>query len=319
MKISDLDADLDVEISNRIAADEEIDDRIDDAVEELNETIQTSADGINERIGREVDTIRKDAKISADNLLSAIANDKHYSIEDVSTTDKTYVVKDFTVNKITETVPDGEVLFDTTIGKLRDVRHNPDGTISSITLVTLENIKDKEVEHCFAPYSQRFVFSTTNKFTEEAFDGYTITFNEGETLGKSSFNLKPSSNGGRKVSLGSLTVGAIVDDKSDAEGKVVSGRLELVPGKGSALSGFNGRQFTFSETEQEYVFDGSVAGLSSKITVNPKLGANGNVHLKQDFSAFEAVPLRNGLTGGVAFGRIDIGEICPASVVVRIT
>ena len=318
--IDDLDAKVDVEIADRISADTEIYSTVDKEVKTLNETIQTSVDVINGRIDTEVGVINDRIDDEVDSLLSTIANDKHYSIRDVSTFEKNYVLKDFAINSITDTIPDGKLFHkENVIGKVGGVKHGEDGKISSIDVTTLKDFSDKEIEHCFPPNASTITLNGSNDFKKQVLDGYFLTLPDRSTeLHKKVLKLESHRTGSRDIKFNGLTVGAVVGDFPEA-GTLISGRVELVPGADSELKVFNGRVFTFDEEHHEDVFTGPATGLSSKIVVLPSIGDNGTIHLKQNFSKYNALPLRNHLCSDVEFGRVDYGEISPESVVVRVT
>lgn len=164
-KIVVLSNEIDSEISNRISADAEIYSTINEEVETLNETIEETDKAINDRIDNEVNNIYDDVEISVDNLLSTIANDKHYKIVNVSNVDKNYVLKDFAVNNIDDVVSQGSVTHDDiTIGKINGIVRDESGKITSITLTTLRDFDDKEIEHCLPPNAVSYTLDKDTGF-----------------------------------------------------------------------------------------------------------------------------------------------------------
>lgn len=146
---------LDSEISNRIDADENIDSRITEEVKNLND-----------RIDGEVDEINDTIVLSVDTLLSAIANDRHYRIVNVSTADRNYVLKDFAINNIEDAVSNGEVFHDDiAIGKITDVKRDADGKITSISIATLRDFDDKDIEHCLPPNAATYTLTQSKDDT----------------------------------------------------------------------------------------------------------------------------------------------------------
>ncbi len=314
---------LDSEISNRIDADENIDSRITEEVKNLNDTIEANVKAVNDRIDEEVDEINDTIVLSVDTLLSAIANDRHYRIVNVSTADRNYVLKDFAINNIEDVVSNGEVFHDDiAIGKITDVKRDADGKITSISIATLRDFDDRDIEHCLPPNAATYTLTQSKddtSFQVQIRDGYYMSFKQPKDstdLEKCTFDLDSHRTGGCDVLHNGEIVGAVVDDSYGTDGNLLSGRLELVPNPSSALSAFNGQVFSFNDKRLEYVFEGPGSGLSSKIVVVPGMKA---VTLKQNFSASEAIPLRNSLCGDVEVGRIDFGEISKDSITARIT
>jgi hypothetical protein len=186
-------------------------------------------------------------------------------------------------------------------------------------VTTLKDFSDKEIEHCFPPNAITITLNDSNDFQKQVLDGYFLTLpDRSAELDKKELKLESHRTGSRDIKFNGLTVGAVVGDFPET-GTLISGRVELVPGADSELKTFNGRVFTFDEEHHEDVFTGPATGLSSKIVVLPSVGDNGTIHLKQNFSKYEALPLRNSLCDDVEFGRVDYGEISPESVVVRVT
>jgi hypothetical protein len=318
-KITALSNEIDSEISNRISADDEIYSTIDEEVAELNKTIEETDKAINNRIDDEVNDIYNDVEISVDNLLSTIANDKHYKIVNVSNVDKNYVLKDFAVNNIDDVVSQGSVAHDDiTIGKISGIaRDEKTGKITSITLTTLRDFDDKKIEHCLPPNAVSYTLNSGNEFQTQVLDGYFLSFKDNDELSDSTFNLDSHRTGGCDVTFTGVVVGAVVDDSYDKEsGNLLSGRLELVPGSSSVLSAFDKKLFSFYDRNTEYTFEGPGAGLRSKISVVPALK---KITLKQNFTTTEAINLRNEVGVPVEVGRIDKGDISTESMTVRIT
>lgn len=323
-KISGLSNELSDEILDRVDADEEIYSRISEEVEQIDTKIGTldkkiddTEDAINVRVDKEVSAINDTIESNVEALLSVIENDKHYKIVNVSTADRNYVLKDFAINNIEDTVSDGEVFDgDIAIGKISEIERDEEGNITSISLTTLRDINDEKIQHCFPANSTKYTMNTGNNFQTQVLDGYFMTFNKGATLKDSSFVLESHRTGGCDVLFNGEVVGAVVDDSYDTDGNLLSGRLELVPNPSSDLKAFNGKVFSFHDDCWTYVFEGPADGLSSKISVNPLLKA---VTLKQNFSASLAIPLRNSLCSEVEVGRINYGEINKDSITARIT
>ncbi len=254
-----------------------------------------------------------------DDLLSTIANDKHYRIVNVSNVDKNYVLKDFAINNIDDVVSQGSVAHDDiTIGKINSIKRDELGNITSITLATLRDFNDKEIEHCLPPNAVQYTLNKDSGFQTQVFDGYFLSFKEDKELSDCKFNLDSHRTGGCDVTLNGVIVGAVVDDGYDDAGNLISGRLELVPGVASEMSAYNGRSFTFTPTSLEDVFEGPATGLSSKTSVVPALK---KITLKQNFSAYKAIQLRNEKKkdAPVKIGKIGYGKISKDSMTVEIT
>lgn len=192
----------------------------------------------------------------------------------MSNVDKNYVLKDFAINNIDDVVSQGSVTHgDITIGKINGIaRDEKTGKITSITLTTLRDFDDKEIEHCLPPNAISYTLNSANEFQKQVLDGYFLSFKDNGKLSESTFSLDSHRTGGCDVTFSGVIVGAVVDDSYDKEsGNLLSGRLELVPGSSSVLSAFDKRSFSFYDGHTEDTFEGPGAGLYSKITVVPAL------------------------------------------------
>lgn len=304
---------VDSELSNLILS---VENNSSDRYTRTSDRITNEVETLNKRIDEETEEIDDKIKETKESIETKIANDKHYEIKDVSNSDKNYLIKDFTLNIIKDSISEGEVFYNTKIGKIENVVYGSDGQINSIDFVTLNDFQDKDIEHCFNPYSTRFTFNENNNFTQESFGGYFIKFNRATKLSESTFSLNRNARGGCDINLGSTLVGTVLNDSYDETGKLVSGKIELVPGKASELSAFNGIQFTFDDTNQDYYFDGPTTGLSSRVHVIPALK---KIHLKQNYRIANVINLRNQLSDDLEIGTIDEGQVDSSSVIVKIT
>ena len=205
---------------------------------------------------------------------------------------------------------------DITVGKINGIERDESGKITSITLTTLRDFDDKEIEHCLPPNAVSYTLDKDNGFQKQVLDGYFISFKDNGELSNSTFNLDSHRTGGCDVTFNGVIVGAVVDDSYDKEsGNLLSGRLELVPGSSSDLSAFDKKSFSFYDGHTECTFEGPGAGLYSKIVVVPALK---KITLKQNFTTTEAINLIDE-GDSVKVGRIDKGDISTESMTVRIT
>lgn len=274
------------EISVRIdGVDKDISDlnkKVDDNFETLSSKINSEVSVLNDRIDTEVSVINKkiDTEVSVINdtiddmssyFNNKILHDKHYTIRDVSNNDDNYKIKDFSLNIIEDSVMDGQVFYNrSAIGKIQNVRYDDSGVISSLDLVTLNDITDPIVKECFPLYSERYSFGG-GKWAHGTFNGYSIRFNPSNSLEESTFTISKHSSGGRYIYWNDIYVGSIADEYHELSNvdNIISGRLELVPSSKSELSAFRNRSMIFNQEDHVKIFDGPGAGLSSSITVVP--------------------------------------------------
>lgn len=270
-----------------------------EAVEKLSVELKGDISGINEGLNKRIDT----------EVFDKIAKDRHYTMNDVSNVDVNYKLKDFAVNFIDTDVADGEVFGTSKVGKVTNVVRDEEGRIKSLDFITLNDFNDPSVEGCFLPYSTRYVLDGT----KETFGGWQVSLDERVVdLADAKIRLSFLAKGECTIKTpDGIQVGRMIYDGYDSDGNLISGKVELLPGKTSPLSAVNGVSFTFNEDIQDkYVMDDET-GLKSRITVVPGLK---KIHVKTGIRTRSEIALRNELVSDMKIGYIENGDITPESV-----
>ena len=289
------------------------DSKINGVTDKINEETKNREEAV-EKLGAELkgDISKVDDELNGridSEVFDRIAKDRHYAMNDVSNADVNYRMKDFAVNFIDTDVADGEVFGTSKVGKVTNVVRDEDGKIKSLDFTTLNDFNDPSVEGCFPPYSTRYVLDGT----KEAFGGWQVSLVERVAdLADAKIRLSFYAKGGCTIrTQDGIQVGRLLDDEYDSDGKLISGKIELLPGTASPLSSVNGESLTFNETVQDKYVTDKKTGLGTRITVIPGLK---KIHVKTGIRVRSEIPLRNELSSGAKVGYISNGDVFMDSV-----